>query len=435
MGLALVQRQALKLKMTPALYQSVAVLQCNNEELTHLIREKALENPLLNVADSDLHRDDLFSFKGAKSTSDVIAETQAQTIDFRERLHRELHQMRLEPCCIEATDLLIDSLNDNGYLDEAPDAILDPFAKGDVDPQQALALLQSLDPAGVGARSLIECLCLQLRRLESRSPLAETLLTDYRDCFLSGDWSELAEQMDVTKDEINAAVAQIRRLNPNPVAAIQEDPPQYIIPDVTIVQKGDRLVCELEDQYLPTVSINNDDYQMYLQASDKETKRYLREKMEEADALISGLSRRKQTMMQLAELVMQRQEAYFSTGERTSLRPFTMKQAAKQLAVHESTISRAAAGKYVQTNHGIVPMRQFFIRAVGKNQTALSAYQIQDEIKKLINQEDPRRPLSDQIIAGILGQSGIKCSRRAVAKYRQRCGIGSTIERRAVARA
>lgn len=431
MGLALVQSQSLKLKMAPALYQSVAVLQCNNEELSRLLHEKAMENPLLRVEDHDYHRD--YSSMGgeAKYTSDVIEETAADTVDFRELLHRDLHQTRLDRICLEAADLLIDSLNDNGFLDEEPDAILNRFGKFEANPEQALAVVQSLEPAGVGARSLIECLCLQLQRSEPRCSLAETILTDYRDCFMTGDWAELASSLGTNEDEINEAVARIRKLNPNPVANIQDEPPQYIVPDVVISKKDGGLVCELEDQYLPTISVNTDDYERYMKAADRETKRYLREKFAEADWLLSGVSRRKQTLMKLAQMVMTRQEDYFLTGDREHLCPLTMKQAATQLDVHESTISRAVAGKYVQTNYGLSPLKDFFIRAVRAKQGTLSAFRVQFEIKQLVENEDRRKPLSDQTLAQLLAQAGMGCSRRAVTKYRQACGIGSTIERRA----
>ncbi|MDN3956490.1 RNA polymerase factor sigma-54 [Sporolactobacillus laevolacticus] len=433
MGLALVQKQSLKLKMAPALYQSVTVLQCNNEELSKYLHEKALENPLLRVEDRDYRPDYSYnaSGNGAKSTSEVIEETAIDVLDFRELLHRDLHQMRIGRACMEAADLLIDSLNDNGFLDEEPEEILDRLGNDEADPAEALAMVQSLDPAGVGARSLTECLCLQLQRSEPRCPLAESILTDYRDCLMNGDWAELAEILGTTEEEINEAIARIRKLNPNPIANIQDEPTQYIIPDVVISKRGNSLVCELEDQYLPTISVNTDDYKAYMEAADAETKRYLREKYEEADWLLSGVSRRKQTLMKLAEMLMNYQEDYFQTGSREKLRPFAMKKAAEQLSVHESTISRAAAGKYIQTNYGLFLMKDFFVRAVKPQQGALSAFQIQFEIKQLVDNEDQKKPLSDQMLSQLLAQSGIRCSRRAVTKYRQACGIGSTIERRA----
>ncbi|MCO7125053.1 RNA polymerase factor sigma-54 [Sporolactobacillus shoreicorticis] len=430
MGLALVQTQSLKLKMAPALFQSMTVLQCNNEELSRLLHEKALENPLLHIEDG--RNFSSYSINGeAKSTSDVIEETAADRVDFRELLHQDLHHMRLDRIVIRAADILIDSLNDNGFIDEDPEAILDRVGQSDTDPEKALAAVQALEPAGVGARSLIECLCLQLRRSDQRCTLAETILTDYRDCFMTGNWSELTSLLGVTRAEIDTAVDRIRKLNPNPVAAIQDDPPQYIVPDVIISKKGGDLVCELEDQYLPTISVNMNDYTRYMEAADSETKRYLREKFDEADWLLSGVSRRRQTLMNLAQMVMKHQEKYFMTGDRNYLLPFTMKQAAERLSVHESTVSRAAAGKYVQTNYGVLPMKSFFVRAVRARHGTFSALQIQNEIKQLVKKEDRRKPLSDQTITQLLAKSGFQCSRRAVAKYRANCGIGSTIERRA----
>ncbi|MCO7176478.1 RNA polymerase factor sigma-54 [Sporolactobacillus kofuensis] len=431
MGLSLVQRQSLKLKMAPALYQSVAVLQCNNEELSTYLHEKALENPLLHV-ESGKDSNAYYTSVGneTKSTSDVIEETATASVDFRELLHHDLHQLNLDRDIIKAADLLIDSLNERGFLDEEPSDIFEHFGYEKVAPLEALKVVQSLEPAGVGARSLTECLCLQLQRAEPRCMLAETILNDYRDCLMSGDFGELASILGIEEDVVRDAIECIRKLNPYPIADIQDEPVHYIIPDVMITKKENHLVCQLEDQYLPTISVNSEDYNTYMLTADAETKRYLREKYEEAEWLVSGVSRRKQTLMKLAELLMHEQEAYFRSGSRETLRPFTMKQAAKLLSVHESTISRTAAGKYIQTSYGLSQMKDFFVRPVQPRQNALSAFQIQFEIKRLVAKEDRKKPLSDQSLSKLLEQSGIRCSRRAVTKYRQACGIGSTIDRR-----
>ncbi len=431
MGLALVQKQSLKLKMAPALYQSVTLLQFNNEELSQYIHEKALENPLLHVEDSDFRTDRPYTAgDGVKSTTEVIEETVAGTSDFRELLHRDLHQLRLNKKVMAAADVLIDCLNDNGYLDEDPENLLGRFGLDSAAIEKALAQVQSLEPAGVGARSLAECLLLQLKKKAPRLPLAELILSDYCDRFLTGDWAELADMLGTTEKAVLDAVAAIRSLSPVPVSAIQADRPHYVVPDVTIGVHDGRIVCELEDRFLPKVSVDRQDYEQYLKTSDSETKRYLHEKIEEATWLLAGVSKRKQTIMMLAEMMAERQKRYFMTGEKEHLQPFTMKTAAERLSVHESTVSRAVANKYVQTPYGLFPLKNFFVRGIKTDRGGASVFHIQSRIRYLIERENRRNPLSDQRLAGLLAEEGLRCSRRAVTKYRRACGIGSTVERR-----
>ncbi|CAM3281794.1 RNA polymerase factor sigma-54 [Sporolactobacillus spathodeae] len=428
MGLELVQKQLLKLKMTPQLLQSVALLQFNNEQLADYIRQKALENPLIKARESDyLPR---YSDGEARSTTEVIEETIADSADFRESLHVDLHQENAQSPIRDAADWLIDNLNDQGYLDGEPEQFLDRLNMSSDAARQALDLVQALEPAGIGARSLPECLLLQLKRLEPAHPIAERIISEFIDCFVTQDWSELAAMLDTDETMILGEVAVIRSLSPVPITARQSEKPQYIVPDITIRKTDQGLSCETEDAYLPIISLDLASYTDYMNEADKETKRYLREKKEEADWLLSGISRRKQTLAKVAELLMQEQQRYFTEGKSSLLRPFTMKQAAERLEIHESTVSRAVANKYIQTPYGLFPIKKFFVRPVQKENGSISAFAVQEKMKIWIESEDKRHPLSDQQLADRLANEGMSCSRRVVAKYRKLIGIGSTAERR-----
>ncbi|MFT8708745.1 MAG: RNA polymerase factor sigma-54 [Sporolactobacillus sp.] len=428
MGLELVQKQMLKLKMTPQLLQSVEVLQYNNEQLADYIRQKALENPLIKARESDYlpHYHD----SEARSTTDVIEETIAENGDFRESLHADLHQENKPSPIRDAADWLIDNLNENGYLDDEPEKFLTSFHLSNEESGAALALVQALEPAGIGARSLLECLLLQLKRIEPRHPIAEQLITTYSDSFLTQDWAGVAAELDTDEQTIRDEVTCIRSLQPVPVTEIEADKPQYIVPDITIRKTADGLSCDTEDAYLPVISLDLASYDGYMAEADKETKRYLRSKREEADWLLSGISRRKQTLARIAELVMQAQKRYFMSGQFSLLQPFTMKDAAKELDVHESTVSRAVANKYMQTPYGQFPIKKFFVRPIQKDAGAVSAFAVQEKIKNWIEMEDKRYPLSDQQLANRLADAHMPCSRRVIAKYRQQLGIGSTAQRR-----
>lgn len=434
MGLSLVQRQSLKQKLAPALYQSVKLLQLNNDQLVDYLARKALENPLLHadsVRNPEVASRSLQWSEDSRSTTDVIEETIASTEDFRDELHRQLHQLILEKIPMAAADFLIDNLDEKGYFDQDPEELLSGYG---LDPKvvaAALNAVQSLDPAGIGARSLTECLLLQLTRKVPQQLLAESILSDYADCFMSGDWEGLSTELNTSAEKISHAVAVIRNLNPVPVTIIQTETPQYIIPDITILKSGEGLSCELEDRDLPTISLDSLSYVNYMATADSETKRYLREKKAEADWLISGISRRKQTLVHLTELLMTEQADYLKTGSHDQLRPFPMKKAAEQLSLSESTVSRAVANKYVQTPYGLIPMKKLFVRAVRPSQADISSFQILSRIRHWIRVEDTRHPFSDEQLVRLLAGEGLHCSRRAVAKYRLNSGIGSTAERRA----
>ncbi|RYL95773.1 RNA polymerase sigma-54 factor [Sporolactobacillus sp. THM7-4] len=434
MGPALVQKQSLTLKMAPAMYQSVKLLQYNNQELADFMEKKALENPLIQVEDpgyTDFAKDyPSIGGDASKSSTDVIEETLAQRDDFREHLHRDLHHLQLEEDCLRAADWLIDSLNDNGYLDEELEDLLKGFPLDRAGREKALAAVQSLDPPGVGARSLSECLLLQLKRRKPRLPLAETIIAEYSDCFLTQDWEHLSLMLGTAEQAVEEAVRVIRTLSPTPVFAASEETAHYVVPDVSIIKKDQGLIIELEDRYLPKVTVNIKDYEKYLQFADTDTKKYLHEKLSEANWLLMSVSKRKQTLLALAEMLMERQRKYFMTGKEETLQPFAMKDAARALSVHESTISRAAANKYIQTSYGLFPLKKFFIRGVKSDRGETSVYRISQLLRELISREDRENPLSDQKLSELLRKKGLHCSRRAVAKYRSACGIGSTVQRR-----
>ncbi|RYL93623.1 RNA polymerase factor sigma-54 [Sporolactobacillus sp. THM19-2] len=432
MGLALVQNQSLKQKLTPALFQSVTLLQFNHEQLSDYIKEKATGNPLLHVGETDFGYTPAHSVAGeeARSTTDVIEETVQSPGSFRDQLHMDLHQLSLSKNGIAAADLLIDCLDQNGYLTENPAEILDRFGMDSDLAEQALQVVQTLEPAGVGARTLQECLRLQLERMEPRSPLAEKIISDFSDYFLSGSWQELAGKLGISEKQVKEAVALIRTLDPAPVHDHTGQQTPYVFPDVVVRRTENGLVCELEDRLLPKITLETGVYRAYMTQADRETKRYLKQKKAEAQWLLNGLSRRKKTVLQLSTLLVDKQADFFRTGDMGTLRPFMMKEAAQAMSVNESTISRAVANKYLQTPYGLFPIKTFFVRPMKKNRQEISSHQIISRIKALIDEEDPGKPYSDQELARRISESGYRLSRRTVAKYREASGIGSTILRR-----
>lgn len=430
MGPELVQKQSLKLKMAPAMYQSVRLLQFNRYELVEFMREQSLENPLLHIDESSGPVVSGSSgANGMKSSTEVIEQTLADTFDFRDVLRLDLHRLPLDDACTKIADRLIDLLDAHGYLKNWSE-IRDAAPWSDADAARALTAVQSLDPAGIGARSLGECLLLQLRRKPKRNPVAERIVTEYIDCFLTQDWAGLAETLGCPEEKVAEAVALIRTLDPVPVQEGDEPAVPYVTPDLTVIKENGELTCQMEERDLPKLTIRTDDFERLMKKGDPEARQYLKQKREEAEWLISCLSRRRRTLVALAKIVIDRQRDFFLTGEKEALMPLSMQEAARRLDLHISTISRAVSGKYVQTAYGLYPMKTFFVRAVDRNEGGLTAFKIQALIRGWIEAEDKRRPLPDRQLAAMLEKEGYRCSRRAVAKYRKLCGIGSTVERR-----
>ncbi|MFT8872312.1 MAG: RNA polymerase factor sigma-54 [Sporolactobacillus sp.] len=418
----LVQKQTFKLKMTPQQLQAMKMLQLSGEELTGYLRDRAMENPLLN-ADAFSGNSAYTSADAARSTTDVIEETLADRADFRRLLQRELGQTYASARLRAGAGLLIEALNEAGYLDDEPLALLSPYGFSAAEAEAALHLVQTLEPAGVGARSLTECLLLQLRRLRPRCALAERIVGEFSTVFLTGKWEALALLLACSEAEISAAVALVRGLDPRPAAALADDLLPCTAPDLTFAASDGALHCQLNDELLPAVSYEREAYEQLMQKADRAARRYLREKKAEAEALLAGLSRRGATLLAIGELILKVQQRYLLSGSAADLRAYTMKQAAGQLGVHPSTISRAVAGKYALTPHGLLALKLFFPRPLPKAKQPVAAASIRQAIRTLIAAEDRRHPLSDQQLAERLRLSGMICSRRVVAKYRTQAGL------------
>lgn len=438
MGLSISQTQTLKLNMTPALYQAISLLQYNNLDLSNFIRRQALENPLLQVEEPAYASGFSAGAAGrsapdgsSKSRTDIIEQTLAAEINFRDQLHIDLHHLTLGKEIMRAADWLIDSLNDRGYLEDRLEEVTADFDLDEDDRERVLKAVQSLDPPGVGARSLQECLRLQLERAPERDWIAETIAADYIDCFLTEDWETIAEALDVDERDVRVAVERIRALDPVPVDVTKSEAAlQYVVPDIRIAKSEIGFQCLLEDQLLPKVTINEEDYERYLQTSDSETKRYIRKKMNEAKWLLTGVSKRKQMLMKIAGIIIDKQNKFLNSGKKETLEPMTMKMAAEWLSVHESTVSRAVTNKYVQTPVGLLAFKDFFAKGLKTEDGSVSVYQVKSLIKSIISNENKKKPLSDQNIVFLLKDKGVECSRRVVSKYRKECGIASSSGRK-----
>ena len=338
----------------------------------------------------------------------------------------------LRPIC----DFVIGNLDPDGYL-RLPEA--DIAAQLGVAPERvaaAIALVQQLEPAGIAARDLRECFLLQLDRNEwepdgALVPLARRVVADALDDLLHQRWDSIVHRFDISKDDIRGMLEVIRRLNPRPGVSLGPNENAVIEPDVTAVKSGDVWRISLNDEGLPRLRLSSR-YVRLLQSRtlDGETSGYLRERMRAALWFLRSVEQRQNTIARVADAIVRRQREFLDHGL-SHLRPLVLRDIADDIGMHESTVSRVVANKFIATPRGVFPLKFFFHSAISHAVDGdISSVVVKERIKELIAAEEPRKPLSDARVARHLNRLGIRIARRTVAKYREELGIPSSEHRR-----
>jgi RNA polymerase sigma-54 factor len=348
-----------------------------------------------------------------------------------------LWQLELEdftPREIPLGQALIDALNEAGYLTEPLDAVLatlDPAAGYTLaELEAALGKVQALDPAGIAARSLGECIALQLRLLAADTPaldLALRIAAEALDLVAAGELSMLRRRFGADETEIEAALRLVRNCHPKPGLSVQTAITEYVIPDVYVRKRDGRWSVDINRGLAPRLRVNQAYADMVRGDGDHAV---LRNQLQEARWLVRSLEIRNETLLKVATCIVERQAAFLDHGDE-SMRPMVLRDVAEAVAMHESTISRVTSSKYMHTPRGVFEFRHFFSSQVtGDDGSEQSSTAIRARIRKLVAQENPARPLSDSALADLLGKEGIQVARRTVAKYREALGIEPSSERR-----
>ncbi|MEX2148878.1 MAG: RNA polymerase factor sigma-54 [Steroidobacteraceae bacterium] len=352
----------------------------------------------------------------------------------RDHLAWQLELAHLRPEAVVIGRAVIDAISDDGYLTETTQAIADTVA-GELAAEVAaveavLAIVQQFDPAGVGARSVAECIELQLAQLDPGTPglaTARLLAHQHLEQVASQQFAQLQRQMHCGSEELDLALALVRSCHPRPGAAMQAVRTEYVVPDVYVRRSPQGWVVELNPSALPRVRLNEGYAGLITRAPDHAV---LRTQLQEARWLLRSLEIRNDTMVRVARTIVERQLAFLDSGEE-SMEPLILRDVAESVGMHESTISRVTTGKYMHTPRGVFEFRYFFSSQVpGDDGAGVSSTAIRAKIRKLIAQEPASRPLSDQQIAEMLSGDGILVARRTVAKYREALGIPPSSERR-----
>jgi RNA polymerase sigma-54 factor len=465
--LGLSTRLSQRLILTPSLQQAIKLLPLTTLELAEVLEQEVMENPLLEEVPQEQPSAEEIAQEEAKTErEDILKEidvekffedylddgdhrrtrsaeipelppienTLTEQPDLYDHLMWQLHMSVSDEFTLEIGDAIIQNLDADGLLRASVEEIanLGPYPVEEV--QKALTLIQGLDPSGVAARDLCECLRLQLRNLGLEGSPTDVMVREHMKQLQSHQYPEIGRQMGLSPDEVSHHLEIIKRLDPKPGLKYSPDKSTYIIPDVFVVKEGDDYKIILNDDGLPKLRISPT-YKRMLDVKDvgsEETRNYVKEKLRSALWLLKSVDQRQRTIYKVSESIIRHQRGFLDSGI-THLRPLVLRDVATDIGMHESTVSRVVANKYMHTPRGVYELRFFFHSGITSNMgEAISSVTIKDKIRKMIEAEDPFRPLSDSRIAELLGSDGLPLARRTVAKYREELRIPPSNLRKSV---
>lgn len=433
-NVGLFQQQTLKLSMTQELSQAIALLQYSTHELSNFLENKAIDNPLIQ-----LDSNQMMEFgRNRKKTKKMNIDSKNNWIEQISEKVGSLDPYLLSQLSpnIEGYNKkiflhLIENIDESGYLRIEIESVANIFRVSSNEVERHINLLQSLEPAGIGARSLQECLLLQLNRFQEPNQLAITIIDEYFIPFAEKKWKDIAKNLQVSLKDIQDVFDYIQALNPRPGARFSVEKAAYVVPDVMVEWDGNEIKLHFNDQMLPKVSLNETYINNLNAHQDPAVKTFLQEKMQDFQWVVRSLEQRRQTLTKVVIKIVEKQPEFFRYGSK-SIKPMTMKEIADELGIHESTVSRTVREKYIQTPFGTFDMRSFFTSTIQTaSEESTSSAQVKQIIRQLIEKENKQKPLSDQDIVSLLNdQEGIVVSRRTVAKYRDQLGILSSSKRK-----
>lgn len=439
--------------LTPQMLQSIEILQMSSQELLDYVREQALENPLLELDDTPeisgrdremirklqwLRANDTQNRSYYAPDEDEAGVTQeihsGKTGSLTDALLFQLGFLGLTPEVYTAARFVVFSLDRRGWLCDAREELAASAGMDRTLLDKAVKIVQGLDPAGIAASDLAECLLLQLERMERDTACAEEICRSCLELLGKKRYDRIAARLKRPQAEIRQAAELIAGLNPIPANGYSSgDLPVYIIPDIFIVPDGSAFRAVLNERSYPLLHISDCYTGLLAGEPDPETKKYIAERLNKAQLLTECIERRKATLVGCAESIARRQADFFRSG-RPALRPMSLADVAADVGVHISTVSRALKGKYLQCPSGVYPLHFFFSRSLQKDSAAampdFTHEAVRSRLKELLDGEDRRSPLSDQKLCEKLRELGFAVSRRTVAKYRDELGYAAAFSRK-----
>ena len=449
--------QTQKFIMTPQLQQAIKMLQLSNLELNQSIEEELVENPALEKEDrqeysvDELNEEDIqqkvekvqddkvredfdegsiieytdypYIRSGEDKKREFIEGTVSREETLREYLLQQIHLLDVDGERLELLEMLISYIDENGYLSIPLEKISEECGVSLQDFEETLSILQSLDPPGVGARTIQECLLIQLRSRGSY-PLAERIIRDYMQELKLKRYSDIMKKCKVSKSRLEEAMSLISHLEPYPGRQYYSEDIRYIIPDVIVEEREGEFEVIPNSQSIPRLRVNRYfEELMRKRGLDKRVKDFVKERVQRARTFIHSIDQRESTLVRVMRAIVDHQRDFFLRGP-MYLKPLTLKDISLDVDLHESTVSRITSSKYAQTPFGVYSLKYFFSNPIpteGKGD--YSSTSIKVIIKDLIEHEGSKTQLSDQKIVELLQKRGVKIARRTVAKYRKELNI------------
>lgn len=422
----LAQEQTLQWKMNQSLIQSIQILRFSSIELLEHIQQISKENPLIEEIDYGF---EISQYKIAHANQPAIGEINPTQISMYEQLRRQLFTLNIPQEIIPVVHFGIDSLRETGYLDIE---LVDWAAQCNTSltvVEEALTFIQALDPPGIGARNLSECIELQLQAMECNYPFVNDLLKNHLEWIAEENVRSIAEYYHVDDEEVSHLLSNMKTCHPEPGKLLVNEEPEYIIPEATIFKEHGRWRVTFYKWNTPHITIN----QEYTQLLNQETEAaaYIKDKYKQIEQLRQAIRYRTSTLEQIIQKIIEKQYLFFEHGA-FMLQPLTMKEIANALNISISTVSRAVNNKYVQTTVGVIPLKFFFHSGVKNHEgKAASAFAIKQLIAEMIAHEDKLKPLSDERIKNKLAEEfDIHIARRTVMKYREQLNIPASTKRK-----
>ena len=433
------QQQILKqkLKLSPQQIQFLGLLAIPIVDLEKRIEEELEENPTLEESDSTEstdNKEENFHYKSKENKRDFIVDNITANIDsLSSFLHKQIIGINNSDKEVELLEYLIDSLDNNGFLTQRNDAIIDDyFIANDIlitekELNGALDILKTFEPVGVGAKDLQECLIIQLERKDSvYKSISKKILENYYHEFSNKNFEKIIKELKISEKKLADVYKEIESLNPIPGSgfSINKENTEYVVPDFSLKNSEDGISVILNNPNTKIVAVNKYYEKLLKETSDVETKDFLQKKIEKAKWFVDALKKRNKTLKNVMEAIVKIQESYFTSGKEYDLKPMKLADIAEIIKMDISTISRVTNSKYVETNFGSFLLKDFFSEAYKKdNGEIISTKEIKKKLIDIIDSEDKTKPFTDEIICDLLGKEEYHIARRTVAKYREELKI------------
>lgn len=451
--------QEQRLILTQNMQQSIKLLQMSLHDLREYIDKEYSENPILEVNEErpsyeDIHssdeisNDDKYDYKKMveelysddykeKLESNYSSEEAISPLNFIEKkislkdyLLEQLVESNIDQYTLSICKYIVESLDYRGYLEIPIEELAEELKISEEIVEKALKVVQTLEPYGIGARNIQECLIIQSIKLNILDNIIENIILNHLENIAENKFEIVGKALGISAREAQRYGDLIKKLEPKPSRGFYTgEEVNYIIPDAEIKNIDGEFFILMNESVLPKLMINKTYKEILQNNGDSETNAYVKDKINQAMFLIKSIEQRKNTLYKVLECLVDRQKEFFKFGKQ-HIKPLTLKEVAEIIKVHESTVSRAVKDKYVLTSFGTIKIKDLFASGVSSNDDDMATIQIKNEIKKIINEENKAKPFSDQAISDMLSEKKMNISRRTVAKYREELGIKSSSMRK-----